>query len=631
MALDSAIALLILSSNITRIHKEQLPQPKMVNNSFVIEIVSSVHELYHFKNFVFYISERLAKDTEISNDFFHDFWETFPTVPSILMINNNQSMDGFLSTPSLCLVLTTGFDDPIMKLASVGMRGVRFLKTIFIYFPILSSKEYYHSLKDYKRLYEGIRRLYAWIWRKQFINCLLMTVDNNIFIHEPYPTLQIINVTSQWNSSTFFMDYSTDFKGYVIDSPVRYDLPRVFFMTGPRYGLGKKKPHVSGVSGKLFMIFVDYIKANYNESKFDGYEYEALDLAEIINKIDQKELEISMNSYTGILGSNIGSSYPIGINDWCIMVPYRNETPAHMYLQKSFRPYTWYLMCFSVFYIALGLWLSTPPSRRDISLSLLQAICSMVLISPLRIFKVPSTRIRFLFVLLFIMGFFITNLYLTKMASFLTASPEVPQINTVQDVIDAKLPIMIANYEYDIMMSNNFPAEFMALMVPVSKGEMDKHRDKFNNSFGYSIQSDRWDFLSIQQRFMKKPMFRLSEICMGPFYHVYPIQKDSHLAKPLQEFIMSAFQFGLVSYWNAEAFADALYLDYVTIIVEEDNFVPLSLTFFRSIWIVWWFGLLFSGLAFCLEIKWHLLQRKRNNLENLYRHSRTFKWLKIKN
>ncbi|XP_013098187.1 uncharacterized protein LOC106081045 [Stomoxys calcitrans] len=624
MALDSAIALLILSSNIASNHKQQ-PQPQMVNNSFVIEIVSSIHERYQFKNFVFYISEHLALDTEISNDFLEDFWETFPTVPSILMINNNQSMAGFLSTPALCLVLTTGFDDPVMKLAAEGMRGVRFLKTIFIYFPILTSEEYYQSFKDYNRFTEGIRRIYGWIWRRQFINCLLVTVDNNVFIHEPYPTLQIVNVTSQWNTSTFFVDYSTDFKGYVLDSPVRYDLPRVVFMTGPRYGLGKKEPHLSGVSGILFMVFVNYINASYDESEIDGHEYEPVNLLEIINMIQLKQLEISMNSYTEILGSNIGSSYPIGINDWCMMVPYRNETPAQKFLQKSFRSYTWYLMCFSVFYIALGLWLSTPPPKRDISLSLLQAICSMVMISPLRILKVPSTRIRFLFVLLFIMGFFITNLYLTKMASFLTASPEVPQINTVQDVIDAKLPIMVANYEYEIMMSKNFPAEFIALLVPVSKGEMDKHRDSFNNSFGYSIQSDRWDFLSIQQRFMKKPMFRLSEICMGPFYHVFPIQKDSHLAKPLQEFIMSAFQYGLMSFWNTEAFADALYLDYVTIIVEDDHVSPLSLTFFRSIWMLWWIGLLLAGLAFCLEVKWHLLQRSRNNLKNFFQHLRTVK------
>uniref|UniRef100_A0A1I8Q6A1 Ionotropic glutamate receptor C-terminal domain-containing protein n=1 Tax=Stomoxys calcitrans TaxID=35570 RepID=A0A1I8Q6A1_STOCA len=630
MVLDSAIALLILSSNFSRIHQEQLPQPQMVNNSFVIEIVSSIHELYQFKNFVFYISERLALDTEISNDFFHDYWETFPLVPSILMINNNQSMDGYLSTPTLCLIMTTGFDDPIMRLASVGLKGVRSLKTIFIYFPILSSEEYYRNLKEYIGFYETIRRVYGWIWRKQFINCLLVTVDNNIFIHEPYPTLRIINVTSKWNSSTFFVDYSTDFKGYVINSPIRYDLPRVFYMTGPRYGLGKKKPHLSGVSGKLFMVFVDHIKASYNESQTDGHEDDPVDLAETVKMIELKQLEISMNSYTGVIGSNIGNSYPIGINDWCMMVPYRNETPAHMFLQRSFRPYTWYFMCCSIFYIALSLWVVTPPPRRDITMSLLQAICSMLLITPLRIIRGTGARIRLIFVMLFIMGFCFTNLYLTKMASFLTASPDVPQINTMQDVIDAKLPIMITNGEYENMLSKNLSAEFMALMVPVSKGEIDKHRDAFNNSFGYCIQSDRWDFLSLQQRFMKNPIFHLSKICTGPYAHIIPIQRDSHFAKPLQEFIISAFQYGLISHWNHEAFADALYLDYVKVILEDDIVEPLSLTYFRSIWIIWCTGLLLSGLAFCLELEWHLWQQNRERFKKLYQHMRQFKWLKFR-
>ncbi|XP_013098189.1 uncharacterized protein LOC106081047 [Stomoxys calcitrans] len=630
MVLDSAIALLILSSNFPRIHQDQLPPPQMVNNSFVNEIVSSIHELYQFKNFVFYTSRRLALDTEISNDFFHDFWETFPLVSSILMVNNNQSMAGFLSTPTLCLIMTTGFDDPIMKLAAEGMRGVRFLKTIFVYFPILSSEEYYHSLKDYNGFSESIRRLYAWIWRKQFINCLLMTVDNNIFIHEPYPTLEIINVTSSWNSSTFFVDYSTDFKGYAINSPIRYDLPRVFYMTGPRYGLGKKKPHVSGATGKLFMVFVEHIKASYNESQTDGHEYDPVDLPETIKMIELNQLEISMNSYTEYIATNIGSSYPIGINDWCMMVPNRIATPAHNFLQRSFRGYTWFLVSFSIFYIALSIWLFTPPPKRDISLSLLQAICSMLLISPLRVLKGPSLRIRLIFVMLFIMGFFVTNLYLTKMASFLTSSPEVPQINSMQDVVDAKLPIMVTTFEYESMLSKNFPTEFMALMVPVSKGEMDKHRDQFNKSFGYSTQTDRWRFLSIQQRFMKEPMFRLSKICMGPFYHIIPIQRDSHFSRPLRKFMMSAFQYGLMSHWNYEAFADALYMKYVKVILEHETVEPLSLTYFRSIWIIWLIGLILSTLAFCVELKWHLWQQNKINLKNLYQNLRQFKWLKFK-
>ncbi|XP_075167545.1 uncharacterized protein LOC142239638 [Haematobia irritans] len=623
MALDSAIALLLLSSNASRIYNESIAKPQMINKTFVIELVRELYEVYKFESFVYYVSERLAYDTETWNDFFRGFWITFPTVPAQMMVTNEQSMKGFLDTQALCLILTTGIDDPIMTLSKNGMKRIRFFKTMFLYFPISNEgDEYLTHYREQNQLYENVQRIYAWIWRKQFTNTLLITVNNNVFVHDPYPTRHVVNVTSNWTRETFFQDYSVDFKGYVINSPIRYDLPRVFYMKGPRYGLGKKMPQISGVSGKLFMVFLDHINARFNRNSTDGHENDAVNVTETIHLIDKKHLEISMNSFTGIIGSNIGNSYPIGINDWCMMVPYRNESPAHLFLKKSFRKFSWFLMCFSVLYITLGVWLCSPPYSRDLGMSFLQGICSILLISPLRVLNVPTVRMRFIFVLLFIMGFFITNLYLTKMASFLTASPELPQINTVDDVVRDQLRIIITNYEYEIMLTKNFSADFMSLMVPVSKAEMDAHRDRFDTSYGYSIQTDRWDFLSLQQKFMHKPLFRLSEICMGPFYHIFPIQGDSHLARPLQRFIMTASQHGLMSHWNNEAFADAWYLDYVHLIVEHKSVVPLSMSFFRSILLVWWFGLILSGLVFCLEVKglqeWQRLVRVWKRIKDIW-------------
>ncbi|XP_075167543.1 uncharacterized protein LOC142239636 [Haematobia irritans] len=617
--MDSALALLLLSSNATRNQNETFSRPHMVNNSFVMEILHSIHIIYGFKNFVFYISERLAYDTETSNDFFRDFWQYFPLVPVLLMVDNSISMDGFLSTPTLCLVMTTGYDDPIMKISKRGLRGVRFLKTIFIYFPIVESEERIQNYQDFFNFYDSIQNMYAWIWAKQFFNSMLVTVWDNVFILEPYPTRQIVNVTSNWTGKTFFVDYSRDFKGYVINTPVRYDLPRVFFMKGPRYGLGKKVPRISGVSGKLFMAFIEYIGASINASLIHDHEYDPVDMGYIIKQIESNQLEISMNSITGLLGTTVGNSYPIGINDWCIMVPYRDENPAHMYMVNIFHGNTWSLIGFTIIYLTLGIWLCSPSHKRDLTMAFLQALCSLLALPPLRVVTTRHLRSYVVFFLLFVMGFLTTNLYVTKMASFLTATPKVEQINTVEDVIQAKLHVFITDYEYDLMVAKGFPQDFMELMIPVTKGEMDSHRDKLNTTYGYSIQSDRWDFLNIQQRFMVKPLFRLSNICMGPFYHIFLMQRDSHLASPLQTFLMFSYQYGFMSYWNNEAFADALFLGYVRIILEETSVAPLGLQFFRVVWMIWWFGITLSGLILCAEIKEWSWQRFKASCKRFFR------------
>ncbi|XP_073845227.1 uncharacterized protein [Musca autumnalis] len=619
MALNSTIALLMLSSAPSdMMANETEAVPQLVNSSLIIDIVAGIHDLYGFHNFVFYISERLAMDTDTAAEFFQNFWDTFPTVPNIIMIDDIQSMDGFLSTPSLCLVFTTERDDPVMEVAAKSLKGIRHFKTIFILFPIVESDDFYQSFEDFNRFYETIRLLYEWVWMKQFTNTAVVTVRNNVFILDPYPTPTLVNITESWQPESFFVDNSKDFKGYVINTPIRYDLPRVFYLKHPRIG-ARTKHQVTGVSGKIFTAFISSINATFNETWTDGMEMEPVDINNVLKMIEEKHIEISMNSYTGMLGDSAGSSYPIGINDWCIMVPYRNRSPEHMYLQNCFQEHTWFLICFSTLYITIGIWLCSPSNSRDLSLSFLQAICSMLLIVPLRVLVIPSGRMHFIFILLFLMGFFITNLYVAKMSSFLTTTTEQPQINTVQDVIDAGLKIMVMDYEYEIVLSNNYPQRFMDLMVRVSKAKMDEHRDRFNTSYGYSVQSDRWNFLNIQQRYLRKPVFRLSQICLGPYYHVFPLQRDSHLASPLQSFIMFASQLGLITFWKNEAFVDALYLGYVRMILVNDSLVPLSTSYFRSIWYVWWFGLTLSGLVFCLEMKHITWERVKGVCTKCYR------------
>ncbi|XP_023308354.2 uncharacterized protein LOC111690131 [Lucilia cuprina] len=601
MILNTTTALLLLTSSANLLSNETLPYPQMVNNSLVIEVVNSIHKLYQFKNFVFFISERLARDTDTATIFFEDFWDAFPTAPTILIINHPSKMAGFLSTPTLCLILTTEGDDPIMELAALSMKGARYFKTIFILFPIVETDEFYNTFEQYTIFYDSIRLLYDWVWKKQFLNTVLITIRNNIYIYDPYPVGNIVNKTDDWSATDFFVDFSGNFEGYELQTMVRHDLPRVFRMSrSPRK---HQRNEISGTSGKLFIAFVEAINATFNDTVKDKSDEEPLDISAIIHMVEEKDLEIGVNSYTAMIASLVGASYPIGINDWCIMVPYQNRSPEHEYVKRGFHAYSWYLIFFSVFYIAVGIWICTPSWERDLSLAFLQSICSICYIVPLRLLTLPYIRLRFLFILLFIVGFFSTNLYMSKMTSYLTTATAQQQIDTVDDVISANLPLMMMDYEYEKIKEMNYSQKFLDLIVVSSKGELDKHRDRFNSSFGYSIQSDRWSFLNKQQFYLKKPLFRLSSICIGPYYHVFPIQRDSHLAKPLQNFIMSASQFGFITQWRSQAFADALFIGYVHMIMIDLNPLPLNMAFFRLIWIIWWLGLMLAGFAFILEMK----------------------------
>ncbi|XP_075167548.1 uncharacterized protein LOC142239641 [Haematobia irritans] len=583
---STTIALMLLAGNLTRWSNHEtttLDQPQMVNNEMIMEIVDNLHKIYKFENFIFYISRRLQINNEIGEDFLQGFWRDFPLMPMVVMTSKAGEMKGFLSASTLCMILTTNLKDPIMEIAARGMEGVRFLHTLFILFPLSEGSNItIHSHQQEAELLEHIHLLYKWIWNRQFINTALITINENVFIQEPYPRARVINVTGLWSAKTLFINYRVDFQGYVIRTPLHHDLPRVFYMTRIPNGW-KRKHRVSGFSGKLFMTFVEHINATFVNLYKDHRERESVKIDKIIHMVENNELDLSLHSYTDMLNTTAGNSYPIGINDWCIMVPYRKRSPEHIYLQKSFNSYTWLLICFSIFYITGGVWFCSSPENRDWGQCFLQAISSMIMTVPLRIATLPMGHMRFIYVLLFIMGFIITNVYLSKMASFLTTSPHVKQINTVQDVIAAKLPIMVLEPEYANLMDYNLPKEFMDLIINVTKQEMDRNRDRFNTAYGYSTQTDRWEFANLQQINLKYPIFRLSDICIGPYYHVYPMKRDSHLAIPLETFIIAAAEAGLTHHWKREAFADAVFLKYLHMMLVNDEFLPLTLDFYRIV------------------------------------------------
>lgn len=586
-----------------------------LNTTFVIELISAIYELYMFKNFILYISEKF-EHTESAVKFLDEFFTAFPFVPNVILVSNDEvdpknfHVDVLVSKPTLSLVFTTGPNDTVMSVAAESMKNVRIFKTIFILITSMELHAYEeHTEGDYVNM---VNETYAWIWREQFLSTILLTERDNIYILEPYPELKIINKTENWIVKDFFVDYYNDLKGYVLNTVIRYDLPRVF---DRHYENEELK--ISGTSGKLFTTFLKSINATLGDSDVASSPFEPALMGDVIELILNRTIELSPHSQTALFAiDHVGTSYPIGINDWCIMVPFYNRSPEHLYLLHSFQKNTWLLLLFAIVYISIALWLCDPQRPKQYSSALLQTFCSMLSISSTKIFNKLNLRMSLLSFSLFLLGIVISNWYTSKIASYLTTSLPSTQIYTVDDVVRANLRIKVFDYEYERLesMSAQYPQRFLQQIDIVDKQFMDQHRDTMNTSYGYSIQTDRWKFLNMQQQFLKKPLFRLSDICMGPFHHVFPMYADSHLQVPLKYFIMHASQSGLLAYWQKSAFAEAVRLKLVKIILIHEDPRPVSMRFLRPIWYAWWLGLILAFIFLLCELKITALMRLKRNL-----------------
>ncbi|XP_017051084.1 uncharacterized protein LOC108094825 [Drosophila ficusphila] len=579
---------------------------QLINNSFVLEVFFKITQLYHFKNFIFYISEKLDLKNKDATEFFHDFWTYFPLAPNLFITREHEEavpMMQFISTPSLVMIFTTGKDDPIMELASQSLKGIRWLKTIFILFPTLKHRDL--SLESFANFSAEINEIYEWIWSKQFINTLLVTIRDNVFVLDPYPTPSVVNITGNWKAEDFFHKYAKNMKGYAIKTPILYDLPRVFKSDRPTNNFEKNFVH--GTSGNLFFGFLEFVNATLVDTTAN-MTVDYLNITNLLDLVSQGVYETLIHSFTELITKYVvGYSYPIGINDCCIMVPYRRQSPEDQYMREALQQSVWILIIFFTFYMTLAIWICSPLRPRDLSASFLQSICTITYSPPTFIICTPTLRMRYLYILLALMGIVTSNLYISRMTSYFTTAPPQRQINTVEDVVNANLRIKMLVVERDRMAKSplHYPESYMRQVDLVDKLFLDLHREPFNTSYGYTVSSDRWIFLDMQQHHLRKPIFRLTDICEGPFYHVFPLHSDSHLRSPMTEFIMIAQQAGLMNHWKREAFREAVHLGRIKVHRFDEEPTALSLDFFSSLFRTWTFGLVLSGLAFAAEMKWH--------------------------
>ncbi|KAH8418376.1 hypothetical protein KR222_004507, partial [Zaprionus bogoriensis] len=595
--MDPATAELMLNQHST-VQQDALISPHLHlnNNSFFIDVLTRVYRLKKLKNIVLFVSERLKLNNPQGGEFFDMFWRDFEYLPRIFWRRDHNYSTAIMrqiSTPAMVLIMTTERDDPIMEVAAGSMTSMRWMKTIFLLIP---------RLKPDDTLRGMVKNLLKWSWTRQFSNSFLITIGNNLFLVNPYPKFKIQNKTRHWSTPDLFKASSSliNTMGYDIRTPVLTDIPRVF--------KGADGKSIYGTSARFFLGFLDFINATMTDTSA-SLSYDYFDLSNMLDLMTQGVYETLIHSFTDLDGNHtVGLSYPLGINDLCVVVPYRNQSTQDRYVREALQQNVWMLLLLAAIYISLGIWLCSPRRPRDLSSAMLQCVCSITNNAPIGILKAPTLRMRYIYMLLFFFGVNCSNMYISKMASYLTSTPSPRQISTLEDIIEADLRILVQRYEYDCIdrSAQNFPRRFMQQFQLIGSESIKDQRDQMNSSYGYLVPSDRWSFIHMRQKHLHRPLFHLTSICSGPYYHVFPMHIDSHLRSAHQNYILISMQAGLNGYWSQQVFWDVLHFRRFQFFVPGEEPSPLSMSFLSSMVRAWCFGLVLAGIAFCFEMKWHL-------------------------
>ncbi|XP_055839428.1 uncharacterized protein LOC129907326 [Episyrphus balteatus] len=384
--------------------------------------------------------------------------------------------------------------------------------------------------------------------------------------------------------------------GYTFRTTISPEPPRAFWYTDK-----KGHRHIGGSSGQIFLGFLKKHNATYvemdtqNLKNDPGYA--------IANATRWKIIDISMNLYDKFSG--VQQSYPIKFVKWNLLVPLNGYLDSSQYFLKPFQPTVW--ICFGLVF----LYLIVTDFLKDFFISnegpanVWKSFSRIFLIFLNMSLEKPVTRSYWFYSQTMILAFIAVNFYLIFMTSFLTVYIKVKQFETIQDLIENNIPVLMLPSDFDFyrtQLQYEKPKGFENIIVLEDYETFSRELSSMKNtSFVYSEATDKLEFLMEAQL---KPKFHIIKDNLLQFYLGFLLKINSPFEEILNDFIFQVFSTGLINKWEENAYYQAkteglIYTDSKKMYEEEKETKPLALYHFKFAWICFIVGI-FIGFGTCV-------------------------------
>lgn len=398
-----------------------------------------------------------------------------------------------------------------------------------------------------------------------------------------------------------------------ITSPFSRDIPNAFYY----FDSIRNKSYFAG----------PHIKAMQNFAKIFHYDLQ-LDWVEnlprrriVLFQIAQGKYNMSLHGVfirplkDQMLATLTENSYPFEMLKNCVMIPLPPELPKWQYIVWPLGRYVWTSLFVGIFYVAFLLryihWRETV--TRSYSRNLLNALAIMMNSPNMNMVNLNRTSVPVMifYILLWGLGFILTNYHISHMTTFDMKPVFVKRIHSWEDLIESKLRIVIPDIWLDDL---RFATSVNVTPLEPQFKPIDWHAFQHllmdpSRDYAYVITEDMWDFTQRQQQELIQPYFAMSDVCFGSLLNTFPMRRNSSFASRLHRFMVNVQEVGLWEYWENIAFVYAVRAGFAQIYHDTYPVEPLNMEFFTAAWIVLAVGIPSCILAFLLELLWY--QRKR--------------------
>ncbi|KAI8127443.1 hypothetical protein CVS40_2728 [Lucilia cuprina] len=423
----------------------------------------------------------------------------------------------------------------------------------------------------------------------------------------PYPQYHLKTRQFGRVNEEYFPIHWRDMKGKTLMTIPDQLVPRSIM-----YRDEKGKLRYSGLATKMVELFAEVYNATL-KMPFQPKIGEIIHYSTILNMTKNGLLDMPMSVNPIFTARSLRHmSYPTEVSKWMIMIPCSTRMNICEVYELMLNPQLFgVIIVFTIIFSLLHTIIEKLFYKQMIWLNLIMCdkVIPGVLGQSFNLKKSSVLSLRMIYVLIFILGLYMSTHFSAHLQTLITSPPFHSQISTFKELRESEQKILLNKLDLiDIEESDDIVSNEMKdnIVYTDNSTYFEELRDSFNSTYGYTLSSALWNVYSHVQMYYAEKKFCVSESMnmWNVLLFGLPLGKHSPYKEPLDYLVHKIHSSGLIHAWQLEVFNDLLSSNRITFRDPSrlKTYEDLTESDLLLIWIILVIGLTCSVLVFFSEI-----------------------------
>ncbi|XP_016972346.1 uncharacterized protein LOC108039771 [Drosophila rhopaloa] len=322
----------------------------------------------------------------------------------------------------------------------------------------------------------------------------------------------------------------------------------------------------------------------------------------------------------GVTQRSAKQDVPMQVSSWYLILPMEQYMPRTRFFVKLGFPYLLLLVLILSIVLRNAHRIELGRSSTLSFYSLVSKVMRGLLSQSFTLPRGLSAKLMFIYWLILLTGFFLSNFYTANLETWLVHPPHVDPILNWNEIRCRKMKILVISSEADYMKSvvgSKFADAHKDIFQITDSVDFQRKRILLDETYAYPVTSTLWPLLKQAQVRLHRPIFRRSrEMVFVPHLILsLKLPRNSIFYKPLKRYVTLTKDSGLYMNWFRRSFYELMALGKISYKEDKNHqlYNDLKWQDFYYVWLAFVGKSIMSVLVFFSELGYYRWNAKKTH------------------